>query len=291
MGETLSIEVVAEEFRPPMMLMELIDPPTTSSRTVAPTHLAVCSGCGDPESTRGALRRINGRYPLSPILLFTDLGADEFRPFEPDGSCPFAIVSPEKTRASLMRVMKRAVVDGPFVRIAERIARNDDLPWLLRTALVRIWSQSIPSVEDAVEAMNVEQQLLCRSVDELARRIGCGASSLRRQSAGHGFRMSSMIRWSILLRGFAIYRVEGNWTHTAYRLGFSSISGWTHFVTRICGAPPRVVWDQGAAYWWTFFLEKACAARVVPFEYVRPYGWCHDLLSCTFPSYGSSDVH
>jgi AraC-like DNA-binding protein len=121
-------------------------------------------------------------------------------------------------------------------------------------AAVRLLGQQVPP--SAAQALHrpAKEVGFVRRVDSLARRVGCTDRHLRKQAWQTGLSLKTLVRWSVLLHGLALFQPTlMPWTTVAFRLGFSDSSALAAQFWRTAGESPTRL----ARRPWRVLLERA----------------------------------
>ncbi|MBN1612444.1 MAG: helix-turn-helix transcriptional regulator, partial [Polyangiaceae bacterium] len=108
---------------------------------------------------------------------------------------------------------------------------------ILRSALRKLAEQQPPRESDVVELNEIEGAVRA-TVVRLAASLGAKPDYVSRLFQVAGLRANAVVRWYTVLHGLVLFSEHLKWMVVARRLGFSDLSGWSHFCDRLTGAGP-----------------------------------------------------
>ena len=118
---------------------------------------------------------------------------------------------------------------------------------VLRYGIEEVCGAGVPDEGTAFRSMSRGEKPVLRFVQDLAGHLNCSRRFLSREAKTCRLNLERFLRWTVLLEGAAVFRPPScAWSQVAFRLGFTELSAFSRFCSRLTGMSLRTV--QGCRY-------------------------------------------
>jgi len=118
---------------------------------------------------------------------------------------------------------------------------------ILQYGIEEVCGAGVPDEGTPFRSMDRGERPVLRLVRDLAGHLNCSRRFLFREAKTCRLNLERFLRWTVLLKGAAMFRSPSYaWSEVAFRLGFTELSAFSRFCSRLTGMSLRTV--QGCRY-------------------------------------------
>ncbi len=236
----LKDELVVEATRLPRAWLTLTatDPSSLLEQFPASDIVFISTSPQPSELTENTIRFLFGVNRSKPVFSYPDLA-------------PLLATHLSTNPTFPVRFVDRGVNVGPplldaisrpvLIAFRQALLAVGPPPAPLLCAAIRTFLDQRPFVSHRTSTQSTPGQITFRrTVTSMAASVGCSTGYLRSMARAAGINLQAFVRWGTLLHAATQFLPgDQTWTDIARRLGFSSLSAFSHFCVRTSGMGPR----------------------------------------------------